>query len=126
MIYLSNYQVKIQKSCKVSCLLFLVTNYNSRSQIGIDVSKHHLDVAFPGVAKVWRTPNDASGISVRCCLYMATIVAIRCNPTIRPFYKRLREQDKPPKVAIVTAMRKLITVANSVLTYDRPWHANPA
>ena len=31
--------------------------------VGIDVSKHHLDVAFPGVAKVWRTPNDARGIA---------------------------------------------------------------
>lgn len=33
------------------------------SHVGIDVSKHHLDVAFPGVPKVWRTPNDASGIA---------------------------------------------------------------
>jgi hypothetical protein len=33
------------------------------SYVGIDVSKHHLDVAFPGVPKVWRTPNDASGIA---------------------------------------------------------------
>ena len=33
------------------------------SHVGVDVSKHHLDVAFPGVSKVWRTPNDASGIA---------------------------------------------------------------
>ena len=33
------------------------------SHVGIDVSKHHLDVAFPGVPTVWRTPNDASGIA---------------------------------------------------------------
>ena len=64
--------------------------------------------------------------SARCCLYMATVVAIRCNPAIRPFYKRLREQGKSPKVAIVAAMRKLITTANSMLTHDRPWRNNPA
>ncbi len=33
------------------------------SYVGIDVFKHHLDVAFLGGPKVWRTPNDASGIA---------------------------------------------------------------
>lgn len=61
-------------------------------------------------------------MSARCCLYMATIVAIRCNPAIRPFYKHLREHGKPPKVAIVAAMRKLIVAANAMLEHDRPWN----
>lgn len=65
-------------------------------------------------------------LSARCCLYMATIVAIRCNPAIRPFYKHLREQGKPPKVAIVAAMRKLVIAANAMLQNDRPWTAIPA
>ena len=65
--------------------------------------------------------------SARCCLSMATIVAIRCNPAIRPFYKHLRDQGKPPKVAIVAivaAMRKLIITANAMLQNDRPWIAS--
>jgi len=33
------------------------------SYVGIDVFKHHLDVAFFGMPKVWRTPNDVSGIA---------------------------------------------------------------
>ena len=65
-------------------------------------------------------------ITARCYLYMATVVAIRCNPAIRPFYKRLREQGKPPKVAIAAAMRKLVTTANSMLTHDKPWQNDPA
>lgn len=65
-------------------------------------------------------------LSARCCLYMATVVAIRCNPAIRPFYKHLREQGKPPKVAIAAAMRKLVITANTMLQYDRPWTASPA
>lgn len=65
-------------------------------------------------------------LSVRCILYMATIVAIRCNPAIRPFYKHLREQGKPAKVAIVAAMRKMLIVANSMLEHNRPWINNPA
>jgi transposase len=59
--------------------------------------------------------------SARCILYMATIVAIRCNPAIRPFYKRLRQEGKPPKLAIVAAMRKLIIAANAILEHNRPW-----
>lgn len=60
-------------------------------------------------------------LSVRCVLYMATIVAIRCNPVIKTFYKHLREQGKPPKVAIVAAMRKLLIAANAMIEHDRPW-----
>ncbi|WP_298090331.1 IS110 family transposase [uncultured Sphingomonas sp.] len=90
--------------------------------------------ALTGVAPMNRDSGLSRGqahiaggrMSARCCLYMATVVAIRCNPVIRPFYKHLREQGKPPKVAIVAAMRKLITVANSMLAHDRPWHADPA
>jgi transposase len=65
-------------------------------------------------------------LSVRCALYMATIVAIRCNPLIRPFYKRLRAEGKPPKVAIVAAMRKLLIAANTMLEQDRSWINKPA
>ena len=63
-------------------------------------------------------------MSARCCLYMATIVAIRCNPAIPPFYKHLREQGKPPKVAIVAAMRKLIVAANAMLEHNRSWSSD--
>jgi transposase len=59
--------------------------------------------------------------SARCILYMATIVAIRVNPVISPFYKRLRQEGKAPKVAIVAAMRKLILAANAMLERNRPW-----
>jgi transposase len=90
--------------------------------------------ALTGVAPMNRDSGMSRGqahiaggrISARCCLYMATVVAIRCNPEIRPFYKHLREQGKPPKVAIVAAMRKLITTANAMLAHDRPWRADPA
>jgi hypothetical protein len=42
------------------------------------------------------------------------------------FYKHLRDQGNRPKVAIVAAMRKLITTANAMLAHDRSWHADPA
>jgi len=60
-------------------------------------------------------------LSVRCMLYMATIAAIRCNPPVKAFYKRLRAQGKPAKLAIVAAMRKLIIIANAMIANDRQW-----
>ena len=58
---------------------------------------------------------------VRTALYMATLVATRWNPVIRPFYQRLRDAGKAPKVALVAAMRKLLTILNAMLHHGTPW-----
>jgi len=58
---------------------------------------------------------------VRQVLYMATMSAIRCNPPIRGFYRRLRANGKPGKVALVACMRKLLTVLNAVVRDRQPW-----
>lgn len=58
---------------------------------------------------------------VRAALYMATLVATRHNAVIRAFYQRLRRAGKPPKVALVAAMRKLLTILNAMLKAQRPW-----
>jgi transposase len=51
---------------------------------------------------------------IRQVLYMATISAIRSNPSIKPFYEHLRKQGKPTKVAIVACMRKLLVILNAM------------
>ena len=45
---------------------------------------------------------------VRAALYMAALVASKCNPVIRTFYHRLRAAGKPVKVALTACMRKLL------------------
>jgi transposase len=59
--------------------------------------------------------------SVRSALYMATLVATRCNPVIRGFYQRLRLAGKPRLVALVAAMRKLLTILNAMIKHQQPW-----
>ena len=61
--------------------------------------------------------------AVRAALYMAVVSAIRCNPPIHAFYARLRAAGKPPKVAMVACMRKLLTIANAVLRDGVVWAA---
>lgn len=60
---------------------------------------------------------------VRSVLYMATLAAIRCNPNIRAFHKRLVENGKRPKVAIAAAMRKLIVTLNAIIRDQKSWNA---
>jgi len=50
----------------------------------------------------------------RCILYMGTVTAIRVNPTIKAYYRRLTKAGKKPKVAMVAAMRKYLLYLNSV------------
>ncbi|CDH21242.1 transposase [Xenorhabdus bovienii str. kraussei Quebec] len=58
---------------------------------------------------------------VRRMLYMATLTAIRFNPVLCAFYKRLTEAGKPNKVAIVACMRKLLVILNAMIKTNRPW-----
>lgn len=58
---------------------------------------------------------------VRTVLYMATVSALKCNPVIIAFKRRLVAQGKPTRVAIVACMRKLLTILNAMLRDQRPW-----
>ena len=53
--------------------------------------------------------------AVRCALYMAAVSAIRHNADLRAFYRRLRQNGKPAKVALIAAARKLIVILNAKL-----------
>jgi len=63
--------------------------------------------------------------TVRAPLYMATVVATRRNPVIRAFYQRLRTAGKRPLVALVAAMRKLLTILNAMVKQQTPWQPRP-
>lgn len=58
---------------------------------------------------------------VRRALYMATLSAIRFNPLIQNFYRRLCAAGKPPKVAIVACMRKLLVILNAMVKNGESW-----
>jgi hypothetical protein len=52
---------------------------------------------------------------VRCAVYMGALSAIRHNPEIRAFYKRLRDAGKPEQLAHIAADRKIIVILNANL-----------
>jgi transposase len=57
----------------------------------------------------------------RRLLYMAAVAAIRCDPDLRAFHRRLTAAGKPHNVAVVAVMRKLAAAANTVLKRGTPW-----
>lgn len=56
---------------------------------------------------------------------MAALVASRHNPVIAAFYKRLKENGKKPKVAIVACMRKMLTMLNAMMRDGTEWRGMP-
>ena len=71
---------------------------------------------FRGKRSVW-----GGRASVRSALYMSILSATKWNPVIRVFYQRLLAQGKPPKVAMVACMRKLLTILNAMVRDGKEW-----
>lgn len=72
-----------------------------------------------GQRSIWGGRSD-----VRRTLYMAALVAVRHNPVLKAFYERLVASGKRKKVALVAAMRKLLTMLNAIAKHRTHW--NPA
>jgi len=60
-------------------------------------------------------------VTVRNALYMPTVVAKLHNPKIKAFYDRLVQQGKPKLVALIAAMRKLLTILNVMIRNGETW-----
>ncbi|WP_066336475.1 IS110 family transposase [Azohydromonas lata] len=86
--------------------------------------------ALVGVAPLNRDSGQMRGqraiwggrADVRRTLYMATLVAVRHNPVLRTYYERLLAAGKRKKVALVAAMRKLLTMLNAIAKHGSPWN----
>jgi transposase len=64
---------------------------------------------------------DGDRAALRVTLDVATLTATRHNPVIAPFYARLLAAHKPPTVALIACVRKLLTI---LTTWD-PERAMP-
>lgn len=58
---------------------------------------------------------------IRAALYMAALSSTRRDSTFSKFYRSLRDQGKPHKVAITACMRKMLTVMNAVIRDQKSW-----
>lgn len=92
------------------------------------LSRHEI-AALVGVAPLNRDSGKMRGkrfvwggrAPVRAVLYMAALVGVKHNPTLRSFYTRLCAAGKVFKVAITACMRKLLTILNAMVRQQRHW-----
>jgi transposase len=58
---------------------------------------------------------------------MATMAAAtRYNPVLKAHYAAMIKRGKPPKVALVACMRKLLTILNTLVAQQKDWAPTPA
>jgi transposase len=83
--------------------------------------------ALTGTAPVNRDSGAKSGRrftqggrqSVKTALYLAALSAARYHPTLSQTYKRLRENGKPAKIALIAIARKLAVLLNAIAKETR-------
>ena len=65
--------------------------------------------------------TNIGNAALRSAHYMPTLTAVRRNPWLKAFYERLLAAGKPPKLAIIAAMRKLLHAIYSVAKHRQPF-----
>ena len=78
-------------------------------------------VARDSATRHGRRPIRGGRGAVRAPLDMAALVASRSNPALRAVYQRLLANAKPPKLALVVLMRKMLATLNAMLRTKTPW-----
>jgi transposase len=73
----------------------------------------------------WRGRRQIRGgrHQVRKALYQATVAALRVNQQVQAIYKRLKAQNKPSKVSLIAAARKLLCFLNAMIKSHQSWKA---
>lgn len=59
--------------------------------------------------------------NLRKILYMAAVASLRANKRLKEFYDKLVANHKPPKVALIAVMRKLLGFMHALLKNNTYW-----
>ncbi len=73
------------------------------SYTGYDVV-HRESGLYKGKTSISKRGNS----HIRAALHMPSLTAVRCNPTLKPFYQRLKEKKTKPIIGLVAVQRKLL------------------
>ena len=83
---------------------------------GLDVKRYRSGRSVERRSRISKEGN----MRIRRALFMPAQVAIRCEPNVRAFYKKLVEgRGKAKMVAIVAVMRKLLHAIYGMLKHDQ-------
>jgi len=85
---------------------------------GLAPHHHQSGSSVKGKSRIDKRGNP----KLRKTLYMPALVAVHYNPVLIRFYKRLLNNDKPKKLALVAAMRKLLLITRAMLIAQKPFN----
>ncbi|WKK84074.2 IS110 family transposase [Marivirga arenosa] len=95
------------------------------SYTGYDVV-HRESGLYRGKTSISKRGNS----HIRAMLHMPSMTAVRCNPTLKPFYERLKTKKSKPIIALVAVQRKLLclmfTLWNTDTKYDADYQKKSA
>jgi len=89
------------------------------SYTGYDVV-HRESGLYKGKTSISKRGNS----HIRAALHMPSLTAVRCNPTLKPFYQRLKEKKAKPIIGLVAVQRKLLCLMYSLWVNDVSYDPN--
>lgn len=72
-------------------------------------------------SKIGRRRTRGGRTRIRGLLYMAALVAARCDADMKRFYTKLKQKGKASKVALIAVAHKLLAIIRSVAQRQTPW-----
>lgn len=87
------------------------------SYTGYDIV-HRESGLFRGKTSISKKGNS----HIRSVLHMPSMTAVRCNPTLKPFYERLKAKKAKPIIALVAVQRKLLCLMFSLWMNDTSYN----
>jgi len=89
------------------------------SYTGYDVV-HRESGLYKGKTSISKRGNS----HIRAALHMPSLTAARCNPTLKPFYQRLKEKKTKPIIGLVAVQRKLLCLMFTLWKNDTYYDPN--
>lgn len=89
------------------------------SYTGYDVV-HRESGLYKGKTSISKRGNS----HIRSALHMPSLTAVRCNPTLKPFYQRLKAKKAKPIIGLVAVQRKLLCLMFTLWKTDAFYDPN--
>ncbi len=74
---------------------------------------------FKGKTRISKKGN----IHIRAVLHMPSMTCVRCNPTLKQFYNRLKPKKAKPLVALIAVQRKLLILMYTLWKNEEAYDA---
>ena len=63
---------------------------------------------------------------IRTVMFMVMLSSIQCNSVFKQQYEHLKASGKPPRVALIACMRKMIVILNTMIKNEELWREKTA